>query len=79
MLWQVAYLLLPLPIGLAWFRWASERRAYLVQLRAGASVDATVETLWSRYGWCWPRPWMRTCAITRSGYRETAPRHVPEP
>lgn len=57
---QVSYLLLPLPFGLAWFRWRWEREAYLVQLRAGAmTVDEVVDTLWRNYGWCWPRAWMR--------------------
>lgn len=58
--WQLSYLLLPLPFGLAWCRWASERQAYLVQLRAGTmTIDEVVTTLWDNYGWCYPRSWMR--------------------
>lgn len=58
-LFPLSYLLLPLPIGMAWCRWRWEREAYLVQIRAGATVDAVVDTLWRRYGWPWPRAWMR--------------------
>lgn len=57
--WQLSYLLFPLPIGLAWFRWRWEREAYLVQLRAGASPSDLADLLWSHYGWPWPRAWMR--------------------
>lgn len=58
----VAYLLLPLPIGLAWCRWRAEREAYLVQLRARPcekEVERLVAVLWSAYAWPWPKPWMR--------------------
>jgi hypothetical protein len=58
LLW-LGYLLLPLPVGLAWCRWAAEREACLVQLRAGADIDAIVDVLWRRYGWPWPRCLMR--------------------
>ena len=59
--WQLSYLLLPLPIGLAWFRWLWEREAYLVNIRAGTmSAEDVVQTLGSvNYFWSWPRPWMR--------------------
>ena len=56
---MLAYLLFPLPVGLAWFRWRWEREAYLVNLRAGAPLDFVVFTLWNNYGWCWPKSWMR--------------------
>ena len=64
---QIAYLLLPVPFLLAWFRWAMERRAYMVQLRAADApygsgeyvLQHVVNTLWRNYGWCWPRSWMR--------------------
>lgn len=57
---QLSYLLLPLPFGLAYFRWVWERRAYLVDIRAGRlSIEEVVDTLWASYGWCWPRPLMR--------------------
>lgn len=58
-LFQLSYLLLPLPIWLAWCRWRWEREAYLVQLRAGASPAVLADLLWRRYGWPWPRPLMR--------------------
>ncbi len=59
-IWQIAYLLLPVPFLFAWCRWASERQGYLVNLRAGTTtIDAVVDTLWRRYGWCWPKPLMR--------------------
>ncbi len=59
-LWHLSYLLLPLPVLLAWFRWRWEREAFLVNLRAGdMGVDDIVDSLWHGYGWCWPRPLMR--------------------
>lgn len=61
-LW-LTYLLLPLPLGLAWFRWRWEREAYLVQLRRAANrkneIVRIVESLWTGYGWPWPRRWMQ--------------------
>ncbi len=62
-LFGLAYLLLPLPLGLSWFRWYFEREAYLVQLRIcpdEAEVERLVEVLWRGYGYPWPRPWMRS-------------------
>ncbi|MCC7542449.1 MAG: hypothetical protein IT379_39895 [Deltaproteobacteria bacterium] len=59
LVYPISYLLLPLPIGLAWWRWRWEREAYLVQLRAGTSVEHVVDTLWRHYGWPWPRWAMR--------------------
>lgn len=59
-LWQISYLLLPMPFFFAWCRWASEREAYLVQLRAGTmTIDEVVTTLWNNYGATWPRSRMR--------------------
>lgn len=62
-LFSISYVLLPLPIGLAWFRWRWEREAYLVQLRAAhdphSTADAIARRLFADYGWPWPRPWMR--------------------
>ena len=51
--------LLPLPILFSG-RWYVERYAYLHNiLNHGYSVDYVVETLWSKYAWCWPRSLMR--------------------
>ena len=65
LLW-ISYLFLPLPFGLAWFRWRWEREAYLIDLAArtgredrARAVDRVVETLWTGYGWPWPRRWMK--------------------
>ncbi len=61
-LFGIAYLLLPVPIGLAWCRWWSEREAYRVQLAVHPTleeVDRLVMNLWTAYGWPWPRTWMR--------------------
>ncbi len=64
-LWQLSYLLIPVPIGLAWFRWHWEREAYLVDIRMGRlSIEEVVTALW-RYGWCWPKPLMRAHFIRR--------------
>lgn len=61
----VAYLLLPLPIGLAWCRYALERSAYAHQAEALIAVgwdrakliDRAVEQLATgAYGWAWPFP-----------------------
>lgn len=65
-LFWVLYLFLPLPIGLAWFRWKFEREAYLKELEkhyTGVNfnyfIKEVVNVLWSAYGWCWPKPWMK--------------------
>ena len=61
-LW-LSYLLLPLPFGLAWFRFRWEREAYLVQIARAPDrereIERVVQTLWSGYGWPWPRSRMR--------------------
>jgi hypothetical protein len=61
-LW-ISYVLLPLPIGLAWFRFRWEREAYLVQIAAAADrereIDRIVDVLWFGYARPWPRSWMR--------------------
>jgi hypothetical protein len=50
---------LPLPVGLAWFRWYWERGPYLYQIiHYGRPVEPVVGVLWRAY-LCWPRPWMR--------------------
>jgi hypothetical protein len=66
-LMAIAYLLLPLPIGLAWFRMRCERAAYEETLRAHYEIGgrAAVEKLRAHvirqftsgaYGWMWPFP-----------------------
>jgi hypothetical protein len=61
-LW-VSYLLLPLPFGLAWFRFRWEREAYLVQIERAEDrareIERVVNALWYGYGFPWPRAWMR--------------------
>jgi hypothetical protein len=63
----IAYLLLPLPIGLAWFRMRCERAAYEETLRAHHEIGgaAAIEKLRAHvirqftsgaYGWMWPFP-----------------------
>jgi len=76
LLW-ISYLLLPLPFGLAFFRWYWEREAYLVQLLRAPDqpreIARVVDALWFGYGWPWPRPWMRRwferrlCVYSRRG------------
>ena len=66
-LMAVAYLLLPLPFGLAWFRMRFEREAYEETLRAWhelggrAACERLREHILSQftsgaYGWMWPFP-----------------------
>jgi len=62
-LFTLSYLFLPLPIGLAWFRWRWEREAYLVNLRhvtnKEAAIEHIVDNLWHEYLWTWPKKRMR--------------------
>jgi len=59
-LFWLSYLLLPLPIGFAWFRWKWERDGYLHNIRAGDEIEPIIQVLGSAgYGWCWPKKWMR--------------------
>jgi hypothetical protein len=63
-LYTILYLLLPLPIGFAYFRWRFEREAYThginVKLgwephRRAELIDRAVDQLSSgKYGWTWP-------------------------
>ncbi len=66
-LMAIAYLLLPLPLGLAWFRMRFEREAYEETLRAWHELGgrAACEPLREHivrqftsgsYGWMWPFP-----------------------
>jgi len=58
-LFPVLYLLLPVPIFFAYFRWRFEREAFLVNVRQhGYDVEQVVDSLWSGYFWTWPRAWM---------------------
>ncbi len=57
-----AIALLPLSVGLAYFRWRIERAAYMVQVRASPrpeTIEHVVSVIWTGYLWAWPRPWMR--------------------
>jgi hypothetical protein len=67
LLMAIAYLLLPLPLGLAWFRMRCERAAYEETMRAHFELGgrAAVEKLRAHiirqftsgaYGWMWPFP-----------------------
>lgn len=62
LLW-LSYLLLPLPFGLAWFRFRWEREAYLIQIAHAEDrereITRVVDTLWYGYGRPWPRTLMR--------------------
>jgi len=74
-LWHMHSLLyvigFPLPFLFAWYRWRSEREAYLHQIRHyGYSVTAVVDTLWYTYGWCWPRSRMLRWFYQMSEFRK---------
>lgn len=58
LLYDISYIFLPVPFGLAWFRWRWEREAYLTNIKNGDSIDWVVQSL-SNYGWPWPKKWMR--------------------
>jgi len=62
-LFWLTYLMLPLPIGLAWFRWRWEREAMLVNIRAAydpaREIERCVNALWREYAWTWPKKRMR--------------------
>lgn len=70
-LFALSYLLLPLPFGLAWFRWRWEREAYAEQWRYRQAankqtyqqrldfIQHVADNLSGRmYGWAWPRSWI---------------------
>lgn len=59
--WALVWLLLPLPAGLAWGRYALERAAYLETLRrAPEQLEDVVSSLsGSAYAWCWRAGWAR--------------------
>lgn len=59
------YLLFPLPVGFAWFRYAMERVAYRESIRAwkryGVSMDLDYYTdtlAGPAYFWPWPKKWV---------------------
>lgn len=64
-LFWLTYLLLPLPAGLAWFRWRWEREAYLTSEIMGAAphnrdrmAQWVASLMWSpNYFWAWPSSW----------------------
>lgn len=65
-LFGLLYLLAPLPIGLAWFRWRFEREAYVVGIRVKLEThpherahlinNATFQLTGGAYAWTWPFP-----------------------
>ena len=66
-LMAIAYLFFPLPFFLSG-RWWIERRPYLEDIRAGRkTVDRAVNSLWSGYGWPYPRSWMRAWFVEQLG------------
>lgn len=65
-LFALLYLLFPVPVGLAWFRYSAERTAYKKSVEAwkgyGVNVNPTyyIETLSGpTYLWPWPAAWVR--------------------
>lgn len=69
----ISYALLPLPFGLAWFRFRWEREAYLSQIERAADrereIERVVNVLWYGYGRPWPRSWMRSWFRTNAAHR----------
>jgi hypothetical protein len=69
---MIAYIFLPIPIGLAYCRWMYEREAYLVGLKTLLKfgwgreqipyyVDHVLSNLGGpAYFWCWPKAWMKS-------------------
>ena len=62
------YILFPLPIFFAYFRWKFEREAYLVQAKMYIAEKRTTpeyisesisKTLWNNYFFTWPRALMK--------------------
>jgi len=47
------------PVLFAYCRWCFERKAYMVQIKAGARYEDVVDILWSGYLWTWPKPLMK--------------------
>lgn len=70
----ISYILLPLPFGLAWFRFRWEREAYLIQIERAADRDREIErvvnALWYGYGRPWPRALMRSWFRKNAAHRE---------
>lgn len=63
----ISYLLLPLPMGLAWFRWYWERKAYLESVLERPDFESKNRRIeWianslggSDYLFTWPKPWIK--------------------
>ena len=65
-LFAILYILFPLPIFLAYFRWRWERVAYVESMRAwqelgdydlGDNAESHANSVAGKgYGWAWPRP-----------------------
>ncbi len=67
-LFWLLYLLFPLPLGAAFFRYMFEREAYLAEFKMAMAngtdrkvlIDDVVESLSGPdYGWSWPKKWIR--------------------
>lgn len=54
LLWYIAYCLLPVPVGFAWFRWKWEREAYMSQIKLGELSPNDAVRLLTPYR-CWPK------------------------
>lgn len=59
-IWYILFVtIFPLPVFFSG-RWFVERRAYLQDIRLGRiDLNAAIDTLWSGYGWAWPKKLMR--------------------
>ena len=62
------YIFVPLPVFFSYFRWKFEREAYLLEAKlyieqgridVDTIVEEMVKSLWSFYGFVWPKSWMR--------------------
>lgn len=70
------YVLIPLPIFFAYFRWKFEREAYLVEAKlylaekrtnVNELVENMVQTMWAGYVFPWPKSLMRKWFLKQLG------------